>query len=180
MDDIADGAGITKPIIYRHFGDRAGLGRAIAERFSSDLLDELRSRLETQAESRQLLVSTIDAYVAFVENDPNLYRYLVRRGLDEGAGAELAGFIRVVSAEVALVMGELLRGAGADSGAAEPGAHALVDMVHLAADWWGERRTMPRSRLVEYLTALVWDGLSDLTVFAPQAEGSPDRVRRQQ
>jgi hypothetical protein len=35
-------------------------------------------------------------------------------------------------------------------------------MVHLAGDWWVGSRAMPRARLVEYLTALVWDGMAGL------------------
>jgi hypothetical protein len=35
-------------------------------------------------------------------------------------------------------------------------------MVHFAGDWWIERGAMPRARLVEYLTALVWDGMAGL------------------
>jgi hypothetical protein len=31
-------------------------------------------------------------------------------------------------------------------------------MVQLAGDWWLRSRTMPRARLVEYLTSLLWDG----------------------
>lgn len=63
---------------------------------------------------------------------------------------------------MAVVLGERLRQLGADSGAAEPWAHGIVGMVHLAADWWVERRTMPRARLVEYLVALLWEGLESV------------------
>ena len=59
-----------------------------------------------------------------------------------------------------MVVGEQLRAAGVDSGAAEPWAYGLVGMVHLAGDWWLDRQPMPRARLVEYLTTLVWDGLA--------------------
>ena len=38
MDEIAAACGITKPVLYSHFGDKAGLGDAMAERFSAVLL----------------------------------------------------------------------------------------------------------------------------------------------
>ena len=50
-------------------------------------------------------------------------------------------------------------GTGLDSGAAEPWAYAIVGAVHLAGDWWLERKTMSREQLVAYLTTLVWDGM---------------------
>src|SRR5437763_93256 len=75
------------------------------------------------------------------------------------AGLALPRFVRQVGQEVAVVIGEGMRQVGAGSGAAEPWAFGIVGMVHLAGDWWLERRSMPRARLVDYLTALVWNGM---------------------
>ena len=160
MEAIATEAGVTKPIVYRHFGDRSGLVAALASRFSDELMGALRTSLQQAAEPRDLLVGTIDAYLAFVEREPNLYRFVVHH-VDSGA-EELSGFVRQVAQEVAVVLGERLRQIGYDSGAAEPWAYGLVGMVHLAGDWWVERAAMPRARLVEYLTTMVWDGLAGL------------------
>jgi AcrR family transcriptional regulator len=163
MEAIAAEAGVTKPIVYRHFGDRHGLVAALAERFSDGLLAELRASL-TQTDPRQVLAGTIEAYLAFVERDPNVYLFLSQRipGDAETAG-QLHGFIRQIAGEIAVELGERLRAAGVDSGPAEPWAYGLVGMVQLAGDWWIERRSLPRARLVEYLTNLVWDGLSGVT-----------------
>jgi AcrR family transcriptional regulator len=160
MELIAAEAGVTKPIVYRHFGDRSGLVSALAKRFSDDLMGALQASLLRDAEPRELLVGTIDAFLTFVEKEPNLYRFVVQH--DEGGAEEMRGFVRQVAQQVAVVMGERLREIGHDSGAAEPWAYGLVGMVHFAGDWWVERRAMPRARLVEYLTALVWDGLAAL------------------
>jgi AcrR family transcriptional regulator len=160
MEVIAAEAGVTKPIVYRHFGDRSGLVAALAKRFSDDLMGALQGSLERDAEPRELLVGTIDAYLAFVEKEPNLYRFVVQHV--DGGAEELTGFVRQVAQAVSVVMGERLRQVGSDSGAAEPWAYGLVGMVHLAGDWWVERRAMPRARLVEYLTSLVWDGMAGL------------------
>ena len=160
MESIAAAAGVTKPIVYRPFGDRSGLVAALAKRFSDELMGALQASLLRDAEPRELLVGTIDAFLTFVENEPNLYRFVVQH--DDGGAEEMTGFVRQVAQQVAVVMGERLRELGHDSGAAEPWAYGLVGMVHFAGDWWVERRAMPRARLVEYLTALVWDGLAAL------------------
>ncbi|MEY2568910.1 MAG: hypothetical protein QOE35_3439 [Actinomycetota bacterium] len=160
MEAIAAAAGVSKPIVYRHFGDRSGLVAALANRFSDDLMGALQASLQRDAEPRDLLVGTIDAFLAFVEKEPNLYRFVVQH--DDGGAEEMAGFVRQVAQQVAIVLGERLRQIGHDSGAAEPWAYGLVGMVHFAGDWWIERGAMPRARLVEYLTALVWDGLAAL------------------
>jgi AcrR family transcriptional regulator len=164
MDRVAAELGVTKPILYRHVGDRRVLARALAARFAEELTTELRRALTSDRPPRDLLVQAIDAYVSFVERDPNVYRFLVRRAAvdDPETGALLDDFLRHISQEVAVVLGEQLRAVGADSGAAEPWAYGLVGMVQLAGDWWLERRTMPRARLVEYLAALVWSGMAGL------------------
>ena len=165
MEAMATEAGITKPILYRHFGDRAGLVAAVAERFADALSTELDAALRTNTGPRDVLVQTIDAYLAFVERDPSLYRFVVR-GVAAGAADAIGDFMDQVGRRVAVVVGEQLRAAGQDSGGAEPIAHGIVGMVHAAGDWWVERQTMPRHRLVEYLTELLWSGLAPLSVAA--------------
>lgn len=161
MDAIAAEAGVTKPIVYRHFGDRDGLTQAIAAQFADELFAELRGALTADDDPQQVLRTTVDRYLAFIERDPQIYRFVVQSPPAESSdGLTLAGFVRQVGQEVSVVLGERLRQVGADSGAAEPWAFGLVGMVHLAGDWWLERRSMPRSRLVDYLTALVWTGMS--------------------
>lgn len=163
MDAIAAEAGVTKPIIYRHFGDRVGLANALAEEFGAQLVAELDAALSQQVPPDQLLAATIDAYLAFVERDPQLYSFLVGR-LGAPVGTEAAnGLVAQVGQRVALVLGEQLRALGVDSGPAEPWAFGIVGLVHLAGDWWLERRTVTRARLVQDLTTLLWNGLGSLT-----------------
>ena len=158
MDEIAAEAGVTKPIVYRVFDDRAGLVSALGERFAQRLTSELGAALAGGPPSRDLLVGVIDAYVRFVEAQPEVYAFLSRRALAEDP-ERVVGVMRRVAQETAVVLGEAMRERGFDSGAAEPWAYALVGMVHLAGDWWTEHRTMPRERLVSYLATLAWSGL---------------------
>lgn len=161
MTQIAAQAGVTKPILYRHFGDRHGLVHALAERFSGDLMRELQAALQSDGDPRQLIVQTIDAYVGFVERDPDVYRFLISYAGGSGDEA-LIGFMQQVGQQVAVVLGEQLRAAGRDSGGAEPLAHGIVGMVHSAGHWWVDHRSMPRERLVEYLADLLWAGVAGL------------------
>src|SRR4051812_12282832 len=150
MDAIAAEAGITKPILYRHFGDRGGLVAALASRFATELRDVLTGALSADDDPRAVFVGTVDAYLAFVERDPHLYRFVAQR-LDADSAASVEDFRRQVGRQVAVVLGEQLRALGRDSGGAEPMAHGIVGLVHAAGDWWVERQTMPRARLVQYL-----------------------------
>ena len=171
MDAIAAEAGVTKPIIYRHFGDREGLAAALADQFGSQLVTELDTALSQPLPPEQLLAATIDAYLAFVERDPHIYNFLVGR-FGAPVGTDVAsGLVTQLGSRIAIVLGEQLRAAGADSGPAEPWAFGIVGMVHLAGDWWLERRTVTRARLVNDLTMLLWNGLGGLAPRSPE-EGS--------
>jgi AcrR family transcriptional regulator len=170
MDVIAAEAGVTKPIVYRHFGDRVGLASALAEQFGAELVSELDEVLTKNLPPEQLLRETIDAYLAFVERDPHLYSFLVGR-LGAPVGTDVAnGLVTQVGQRVALVLGEQMRLVGADSGRAEPWAFGIVGMVHLAGDWWLERQTMTRARLVDDITALLWHGLGSLANPTEEAD----------
>ena len=164
MTAIAAEAGVTKPILYKHFGDRGGLYRALAERYVHELFEELQRALAAEQEPEARIRTTIDTYLAFIENDQEAYRFLMHRAVSERPEAQetVAGFIRQLGDEIAIVMGDELKRLGLDSGGAEPWAHGMVGMVHLAGDRWLEHRTMSRERLVDYLSALVWKGLSGL------------------
>ena len=163
MEDLARSAGVTKPILYRHFGHRDGLTAALATRFSDGLQATLQSAMLSGNDARETLVKTIDAYLAFVERDPDVYRFLVRHlsaAPPEDESLSVGNFLRQVGNQVAVVVGEQMRAAKVDSGGAEPLAHGIVGMVHAAGDWWLERRTMPRERVVQYVVDLLWGGMA--------------------
>jgi AcrR family transcriptional regulator len=162
MNDIAREAGITKPILYKHFGDKGGLYQALAERYVRALLEDLRTALASEDDPRARIRRTIDAYLTFIEKEHEIYRFLMHRAVAERpeAHATVADFIRQLAAELSLILGEELRRLGLDSGGAEPWAHGIVGMVQLAGDRWLEHRSMSRESLGDYLEALVWNGLS--------------------
>ena len=161
MEQLAKAGGVTKPILYRHFGDRDGLIRAIAQRFSTDLLTSVTTPLTADSDARELLHSTVDSYVAFIERDPNLYRFMMQQQPERTEElASMGSLIDLIARQVAQVAGERLRAAGRDSGAAVPWAYGIIGLVHQAGDWWVDDQTMSRETLVNYLVSLLWDGLN--------------------
>ena len=177
MDQIAAEAGVSKPILYRHFRDRDDLVAGVAQRFADELGAELAASLTGGTDPHDVLARTIDAYLAFVERDPEVYRFIVSVARSGGDDA-LGGFVREVGRQVAVVLGEQLRGAGLDSGGAEPMAHGMVGMVHNAGDWWLRNRSMPRARVAEYLTSLLWSGVTGLGLAdGPAGEAAPPTLR---
>jgi AcrR family transcriptional regulator len=160
MEQIARAGGVTKPILYRHFGDRDGLINAIAERCSADLLSTVTMPLAADASARELLRSTVDSYIAFIERETSLYRFMVQHPPERGGRANgMRSLIDRIAQQVALVAADRLRLAGRDTRAAVPWAYGMVGMVHQAGDWWVDHQVMTRESLVNDLVTLLWDGL---------------------
>jgi AcrR family transcriptional regulator len=161
MDEIASGAGITKPVLYRHFGDKDGLYQALTERY----VDELKTALKpaTQAsEPRDRLAAAIDAYLVYVEREPERYRFLLHASEQPRTAGIVADFRRRHIAECAFTAEDNLRRAGVHPGFAEPWAECVSGMIRAAGTSWLETRSLPRNRLVDYLTTILWDGFASL------------------
>jgi AcrR family transcriptional regulator len=169
MEQIARAGGVTKPILYRHFGDRDGLIDAVAERFAADLLTTVSTPLAADVTARELLVATVDSYVGFIERETDLYRFMVQQAPEpRGTANGMRSLIDRIAQQVALVAADRLELAGRDASAAVPWAYGIVGLVHQAGDWWIDDRTMTRERLVQYLTDLLWSGLQAAARAVPR------------
>jgi len=157
MDAMAAEAGITKPILYRYFGDRDGLITAVADCFAGELVARLDKVLASDEPPGVLTRQAIDCYVAFIEEDPALYGFFAHHS--SVGGAAVRTVVDKVAATLARSLGEGSRDARFDSGPAETRAYAIVGMVHMAGAHWVTHRTIPRERLIEYLTGLTRFGL---------------------
>jgi AcrR family transcriptional regulator len=155
MEELAAACGVTKPIVYRHFGDRDGLVQAMGAHFVTGLVFELAEAIRADLPVRQRVTDAVDTFVGTIEADPEVYRFLVHHAppaADQFVAALLAD-------EVAKVLRELLAESGLDPSPAEIWAYGIVGMVHFAGDWWAARRAVTRDELVDRLTDLLLSGL---------------------
>ncbi len=161
MDEIAAEAGITKPVLYRHFGDKDGLHEALTDRYIGELKRALRPAIEAD-DPRSRLAATIDAYLSFVEREPDRYRFLLAAAEQPRTAVLVADFRREYIGECAFTSATKLDRAGLDPGFAEPWAQCVSGLIRAAGASWLESRSMPRARLVDYLTTVLWDGFAAL------------------
>jgi AcrR family transcriptional regulator len=157
MNAIAAEAGITKPILYRHFGDKAGLYVALADRHIETLLAMLRSALSQPLPRRERTHAAIDAWLRLVEGSPGLYRFLVHRGQAEEpeVRTRVALFQRRLGDALAAGIAAELGMEEAERDRAKAWAHGIVGMVQAASDWWLDEQPFPRADLALHLTDLI-------------------------
>lgn len=173
MEQVAAKIGITKPVVYRYFGDRNGMYRAVAERYCGELRNKFRAAMSTTSDLRSVVVVAVDAYLELVERDPQVHRFLVQPQPGRGDPPALTPFTEHVAAEVVAALRLRLQAAALDPEVAEPWGHALVGMVQAAAGWWSDHRSLPRTRLVEHLVTLLWVGLGSATDAIELVETQP-------
>jgi len=162
MNVIAAEAGITKPILYRHFGDKGGLYRALAERHIDQLLDRLRAALLTRGGLRARTFATVDAYLASVEEQPQVYRFLMERAAVEepGVRGQVVGFVRRFGDELAVGISNEPELADIDPNRAVVWAHAIAGMVQATGDWWLDHPEVARRVVVDQVVSLLWEGFA--------------------
>ena len=175
MTAMAAAAGVTKPVLYRYFGDRAGLYQAIAERFAVGVLADLRAALEGGPGGRASVEQCVDAYLGYVESHHRLYRFVATRLATAAPDGQrlVTGFVHAVAGEVAAVLRAPLAEAGVDAASAELAAFALTGLVQLAAEHWLERGAMERDEAVARLSALAWGGLTGIVLPSAGAPSLP-------
>jgi AcrR family transcriptional regulator len=83
IDEIAAEAGTSKPVFYRHFGDRPGLYRAVVEKVAQFILDDLRASVgwERTDDLSALVRDLAHSYLRLVQRDPEIYRFVMSRPL---------------------------------------------------------------------------------------------------
>jgi AcrR family transcriptional regulator len=178
MEDVAAQAGTSKTVMYRHFTDRTQLYVAVCTRVAGALVGQVRAAMDGATGPRAKAAAGIGAYLRLIEQDPELYRFVVHRPLvDQALDADpVDDLVSLIGDETAAVIAAQLRRTGADPAPAVPWGHGVVGLVRAAADNWLARPAgMTRDELAAHLTDLAWAGLSG--VVAPQ-ETTPQEESR--
>lgn len=164
MDAIASEAGISRVVLYRYFGDRDGLYREVADRYVGELLGRLRAALEGTDDPELRLRSTIEAYVDSIEENREVYSFLMHRAAREGPAIQptVAAFMTQVSEEVGAIIAKEISARGFDPTPAQMWATGVVGMVHLATDRWLQTQEVEREAFVDQLVALLSYGFFGL------------------
>ncbi|MFD3688505.1 TetR/AcrR family transcriptional regulator [Nocardiopsis sp. NPDC058631] len=152
---IAAEAGISKPILYRHFGDKGGLYRALAQRHVDPLIERIREELHQHTRFEVRARATVGAYLSMISQNLNLYRFLMDRATSEDSRmrGDLGMMVRRLGEELAEQLLTETRVAGRLR--SQIVAHAVVGMVQAAGEWWLEHPEVSEQEIIDDLTDAV-------------------------
>ncbi|HVB46351.1 MAG TPA: TetR/AcrR family transcriptional regulator [Streptosporangiaceae bacterium] len=162
IDAVAAEAGVSKPVLYRYFSDKAELVEALAARGSEFLRARLLPAIHSNGPVLDRIAGAVGAYFAVIDEHPNLYWLIARRRTAETGhdGGTVHPDKETIASALAAVISDYLWVFGLDSGAAEPWAHGVTGLVQSTGEWWLHRRSMSRAHVVEYVTQLIWAALT--------------------
>ena len=162
VEEIADRAGITKPVIYEHFGGKQGLYAVVVDREVEYMVARIVEAISSGS-ARERLENAARACMRYVEERPDGFAMLLRDAPAMKGSGEMPGLMYDLAERVGAVFSQQFRNAGYDARTAPIYAHALVGMVTFVGQWWMDsRKPLPAATVVSHLSALAWMGLRHL------------------
>lgn len=161
IEEIAQRAQVSKPVVYEHFGGKEGLYAVVVDREMSMLLDMITSSL-TQNRSRIRLEQVALALLTYIEERTDGFRILVRDQPAAAAEGRYSSLLNEATNQVAHILAGDFERRGFDTSLSTLYAQALVGQVATAATWWLDERTPSKEVVAAHLVNLCWNGLSHL------------------
>ena len=161
VEEIAARAGVSKPVVYEHFGGKEGVYAVVVDREVRQLLGMMREALDGGT-PRLLLEQAAFALLDYIEQSSEGFRILVR---DTPLGSASGSYVSIISDIATRVEGILVdefKKRGFDAKAAPMYSQMLVGMVGTTGQWWLDARKPAKEVVAANLVNLAWNGLAGL------------------
>lgn len=160
MDEIADRAGVSKPVLYQHFPSKLDLYLAVLDTHIDSLVFEIQKAIQSTPENSQRTRKTIQAYFTFIESEGEAFRLLfesdmsvepqVRQRLDRMTYDCAAAVSAVISMDT-----------GLPKEAAMMLAVGMIGTAQVTARHWIERDSaLSQKQAVDLVYSILWRGIS--------------------
>jgi len=160
MDEIAERAGVSKPVLYQHFPGKLELYLALLDESVATLLDTVRDALRSNPDPKQRVAATFVAYFEYVGGKGEAYRLVFESDLSNETAVRdrLDQVQRQCAAMVSQTVSE-------DTGLSDDEARLLsvgmVGMAQVTARYWlSTRDHIPREAAEQLVARLAWRGIS--------------------
>jgi AcrR family transcriptional regulator len=176
IEEIAARAGVSKPVVYEHFGGKEGLYAVVVDREVGRFLEMATRVLSGEDTMLKFEVAAV-SLLRYIEDNADGFRILVRDSNPTAGSGTFASLISDVASQVEYILGDVLKTRGYDPKLAPMYAQMLVGMVAFTGQWWLDARKPEIEVVAAHLVNLAWNGLSQLDPkprISPQAR---DRLR---
>jgi AcrR family transcriptional regulator len=161
VEDIAEHAKISKPIIYEHFGGKEGLYAVVVDREMEYVVRRIAEAIATGS-PRERVERAALAFLTYVKDHPDGFAVLAHGVPVASATGGMSSLLNDVAERVGDIFAATFKDAGYDPKAAPIYAHALIGMVTSVGQWWTEVRKPSIEEVANHIAALAWMGLRHL------------------
>lgn len=160
MDDIADRAGVSKPVLYQHFPGKLELYLALLETSCDAIIASCRRALGSTDDNKLRVAATIEAFYEYVGSDSGAFRLVFESDLtNEPAVRAMIDRVTVECAE--MITDVISEDTGLPLPAANLLAVSLVGMAQVSARFWTDvNGDLTRQEAAALVTGLAWRGIA--------------------
>jgi AcrR family transcriptional regulator len=174
IEEIAAQAGVSKPVVYEHFGGKEGLYAVVVDREVERFLAMATTLLEGEDTMAKFEVAAVQL-LRYIQENSDGFRILVRDSNPTSGSGTFASLISDVASQVEYILGDVLKSRGYDPKLAPVYAQMLVGMVASAGQWWLDARKPKLEEMAAHLVNMAWNGLRELD---PKPRLSPEAIDR--
>lgn len=160
VEEIAARAGVSKPVIYEHFGGKEGLYAVVVDR-EKIFLEELITQSLEKGRSKYRIERAVLALLSYVEEHTDGFQILSRDVTPTGERSYATMLVDAVE-QVSYILAQAFKRSGLDPDTATLYAQALVGMVSMTAQWWLEVRKPEKEIVAAHIVNLCWNGLAGM------------------
>lgn len=162
VEEIAASAGVSKPVLYEHFGGKEGLYAVVVDREIQALLGQMTAALQPAGHARALLEAAAMALLDYIDNSTDGFRILVRDSPPGQSTGSFASLISDIATQVEHILAAEFKRRRLDPKTAPLYAQMLVGMVAIPGGWWLDSRRMKKEDVAAHLVNLAWNGLAGM------------------
>ena len=174
IEEIAARAGVSKPVVYEHFGGKEGLYAVVVDR-EVDRFLTMATRLLEGEDTREKFEAAAISLLKYIEENTDGFRILVRDSPPGSGSGTFASLISDIASQVEYILADVLKARGYDPKHAPMYAQMLVGMVAFTGQWWLDARKPKLEEVAAHLVNMAWNGLSRLD---PKPQISAEVTRR--
>ena len=172
MEQIARAAGVSKPIVYEHFGGKEGLYAVVVDREMEALYKRMSQGIASGT-PRHRYEQAVLSFLTYVEEEPDGFAVLTRDTPMVADGQGLPAVINQLGVRIGEIFHEQFSAAGLDGKVAPIYAHSLIGMVIFAAQWWSGQKKFKKEEVASHVAAIGWMGLRHLPSKVDVVQAGP-------
>ena len=166
IEEIAAQAGVSKPVVYEHFGGKEGLYAVVVDREVERLLTMATGLLLDGDNTREKFEAAAVTLFRYIDENADGFRILVRDSNPGSSTGTYGTLLSDIAGQVEYILADFLASRSRDPKLAPMYAQMVVGMVAFTGQWWLDARKPKLEEVAANMIDLAWNGLSQLDSHA--------------